>query len=250
MKLTIVGCAGSYPTPESPGSCYLIEHDGQHLVLDMGPGSVGSLQNYLDPVLDDSFLGVALSHCHIDHCVDVGSLYVMRHYGPVRPSHRLIVLGPEEAPERLAGISGRFDASGFAEDFDIRAYEPVPMHIGPFELTVSHAIHPVEAYSMRVTAGDRSITFSGDTGPTPTLPALAAGTDIALFEASMSGSANPGDVHLTGADAGRAAEEADAGLLILTHMVTWTDNEAVLREAARAFSGPIERAHVGMTVTL
>jgi ribonuclease BN (tRNA processing enzyme) len=82
MKLTVVGCAGSYPSPDSPPSCYLIEHDGASLVLDMGNGALGQLQRYIDPVLDDGFLGLVLSHCHIDHCADAGSLYVMRHYGP------------------------------------------------------------------------------------------------------------------------------------------------------------------------
>ena len=31
MKVTVIGCAGSYPGPDSPASCYLVEseHDGR-----------------------------------------------------------------------------------------------------------------------------------------------------------------------------------------------------------------------------
>ena len=32
MRLTVIGCAGSYPNATSPASCYLVEHDG-HVVV-------------------------------------------------------------------------------------------------------------------------------------------------------------------------------------------------------------------------
>ena len=39
MRLTVVGCAGTFPGPDSPCSSYLIEHDGYRLVLDLDPGT-------------------------------------------------------------------------------------------------------------------------------------------------------------------------------------------------------------------
>ena len=44
MKLTVVGCAGSFPSASSTGSCYLVEHDGHRIVLDLGNGALGALQ--------------------------------------------------------------------------------------------------------------------------------------------------------------------------------------------------------------
>ena len=35
MRLTIVGCSGSVPGPDSPSSCYLVEHDGFKVLLDL-----------------------------------------------------------------------------------------------------------------------------------------------------------------------------------------------------------------------
>ena len=35
MRLTVIGCAGSFPGPESPASCYLVEHDGFAVLLDL-----------------------------------------------------------------------------------------------------------------------------------------------------------------------------------------------------------------------
>ena len=251
MKLTVVGCAGSYPTPDSPASCYLIEHDGAQIVLDMGNGALGQLQRHLDPVLDPSFIGVVLTHCHIDHCADVGSLYVMRHYGPSRPPGRLDLLGPRETRERVAGVYGMPDAAVLDDEFAVAAFTESPVNLGPFEVLAVPARHPVESYSVRVSAGGRSITYSGDTGPNPDLPALAQGTDLALFEGSLvTADDNPVDLHMTGAEAGRAATEAGAGLLVITHMVTWNDNDEVMAEARANFSGSVERAEPGMTITL
>jgi hypothetical protein len=46
MRLTVVGCAGSFPGPTSPASCYLLEAQGFRLVIDMGNGALGALQRY------------------------------------------------------------------------------------------------------------------------------------------------------------------------------------------------------------
>ena len=57
MRLTVVGCSGSYPGPDSPASCYLLEADDAdgrtwRVLLDLGNGALGALQRYVDP-LDD-----------------------------------------------------------------------------------------------------------------------------------------------------------------------------------------------------
>jgi len=250
VKLTVVGCSGSYPTPGNPGSCYVVEHDGYRLVLDFGSGSLGPLQEVLDPTSDADDLAIALSHCHVDHCADLASLFVMRHYAPTRPTRALPLIGPSDTTARIAAIYGMDDPGMLANEFAVQSFEPHEMHVGPFALQVARAVHPVEAYSVRVTAGGRSITYSGDTGPNAALATLAEGTDIALFEASFVGDGNPVDLHLSGADAGRIAESAGAGLLLVTHLVTWNDDADVLREAAAEFTGPIEQARPGMTITV
>ena len=206
MRLTVVGCAGSYPNATSPASCYLIEHDGVSIVLDLGNGSLGELQLYLDPLDESALAAVVLSHCHVDHCADVASLYVMRHHGPTPMTARLPLLGPSDARERLAAIYGMADATTLDGEFDMRTLGAGPLTVGPFRIEAVPAAHPVEAYSIRVTADGRSITYSGDTAPTSQLVDLARGTDIALFEASFVGTRNPPNLHLTGAEAGRIAK--------------------------------------------
>ena len=72
-------CAGSFPGPDSPASCYLLEADGFRLVIDLGNGSLGALQKYAALSGIDA---VCLSHLHIDHCVDPSSYSIARAFHP------------------------------------------------------------------------------------------------------------------------------------------------------------------------
>ncbi len=49
VKLTVIGCSGSVPGPDSPASSYLVEADGYRLLLDLGHGAFGALQRYVRP---------------------------------------------------------------------------------------------------------------------------------------------------------------------------------------------------------
>ena len=82
MRLTVVGCSGSFPGPDSPASCYLVEQDGYRVVLDLGNGALGQLQRYVS--LDDVD-AVLISHLHVDHVIDLCSYYVARRYRPAGP---------------------------------------------------------------------------------------------------------------------------------------------------------------------
>lgn len=251
MKLTVVGCAGSFPHADSPASCYLLEHDGARIVLDLGNGSLGALQQYVDLDDPDALQGVVLSHCHIDHMADLASLYVVRNYHPSVRFAPLPVVGPAETRERLVGIYGTADPSALDAVLTFGSLDQSPVDLGPFRVEAVRAAHPVEAYCVRVTSTDGvSVTYSGDTGPTARLDALASGTDVALFESSYHDDDHPPDLHMSGAEAGRAAASADAGLLVLTHLSAWTDPVRALAGATAAFDGPIELARPGLTVTI
>ena len=100
MRLTIIGCSGSYPGPDSPASCYLVEADDSEgrtwrIVLDMGNGALGVLQRYVDPLLIDAVL---LSHLHADHCLDLVAWSYARRYHPAGLPPR-----PGAAPQALLG---------------------------------------------------------------------------------------------------------------------------------------------------
>lgn len=245
MELTVVGCSGSYPGPDSPSSCYLVEHDGVRIVLDMGNGALGSLQQFADIYDID---GVVLSHLHVDHFVDLTSYYVALKYRPQGPAPTVPVWGPAGTEKRLVDAYG-LTSSDMRGELDIRVIEP-SFTIGPFHISTAPMRHPIEANAIRVEAGGRSLTYSGDTGPHPGLAEFAKGTDLALFEASfVSTGTNPVDLHMTGAEAAEAAAKADAGQVILTHLVPWNDNAQVLAEG-REVRSDVRIASPGLRVTV
>lgn len=244
MRLTVVGCSGSFPGPQSPASCYLLEHDGARILLDLGNGALGHLQRYTDLYEIDA---VVLSHLHVDHFIDLCSYYVALKYCPDGPARPLPVWGPRDTGDRLVAAYGRGVDEGILRQFDVHPLSE-SFALGPFSITTRRMVHPVEAYAIRVAAGGAVLTYSGDTGPTPNLSDLARGSDLALFEASFrSDQPNPADLHLTGREAGKAAAAADVGRLVLTHLVPWNPVEEVLAEAQEQFPAA-ELAAPGLTL--
>ena len=49
------------------------------------------------------------------------------------------------------------------------------MRIGPFDVQLAHMNHPVETFGFRFAHGGRSLVYTGDTGETEAVPALAGG---------------------------------------------------------------------------
>ena len=253
MKLTVIGCSGSYPGPESPCSCYLIEseHEGRtwRVVLDLGSGALGVLQRYVDPLDVDAVL---LSHLHPDHCFDISGYYVMRKYHPDGAPERIPVYGPKGTAKRMAQAYGLPQKPGMNEEFDFRGYAvDEPIQIGPFRIVTTQVAHPVTAYALRVAVGDTALVYSGDTGPCDALTSLAKGADLLLAEASfVTGGDNPPNLHMTGRDAAETAAAADVGRLVLTHIPPWYDPQEVLAEATPAYDGRLEVARTGATYEL
>jgi ribonuclease BN (tRNA processing enzyme) len=245
MQLTVVGCSGSFPGPESPASCYLLEAEGFRLVVDMGNGALGGLQRHAELFGIDA---ICVSHLHVDHCVDLSSYWVARQYAPdgVRPA--IPVYGPAGTAKRVAGFGGE-DEAAIRDRFDVRELGSGPVEIGPFRITAERMNHPVETFGFRIEHGGWRLAYSADTGETSALARLAEGADLLLCEASfLDGPANPPGLHLTARQAGQYAARAGAGQLVLTHLVAWYDRDRSLEEAAGAYRGPLSAATAGLVL--
>lgn len=244
MRLTVVGCSGSIPGPKSLSSCYLLEHDGYRVVLDLGHGSLGVLQRHIALTDIDA---IVLSHLHADHSIDLTALYVAHRYGPYEFSGRLPVYGPSDTAERLASAYGMKAPQGMKQSFDFHELA-VTASIGPFSVRAERVAHPVETYAVRFELDDRALVYSGDTGACRAIDELARDADLLLCEASfVDGQDNPADLHLTGRQAGELAHGAGVGRLVITHVPPWNDPLVAMAEAASAFAGEIDLATPGAT---
>ncbi len=253
MKLTVVGCSGSYAGPDSAASCYLLEADdadGRHwrVLLDLGSGALGPLHRFADPLSVDAVL---LTHLHPDHYFDISGLYVIWKYHPAGAPERIPVWGPAEVAEQAARAYGLPEQPGMSDEFLFHEYDEAPVRLGPFTVHPTRLCHPVPTYGLRVEADGNVLAYSGDTGPCEALQEVAVGADLLLCEASfVEGGDNPVDLHLTGKQAGAAAAAAGVKRLVLTHIPPWHDGAVILGEAREAFPGPLELAVTGSTYEL
>ena len=245
MRVTVIGCAGSFPGPDSPASCYLLEAEGFRLVMDFGNGALGVLQRFAGLYCVDA---ICLSHLHADHCVDLGSYWVARQYAPDGPRPPIPVYGPGGTAERVAGFGGEGPEAVLAR-FGFRDLAPGPVEIGPFRLTTDHVNHPVETFGFRVEHDGWRLAYSADTGESDALVRLAEGADLLLCEASfLDGPDIRPDLHLTARQAAEHAARAGVGQLLLTHLVPWNERDRTLAEASQAYRGPLSLATSGLVL--
>jgi ribonuclease BN (tRNA processing enzyme) len=247
VKLTVIGCAGTISGPDSDSSCYLVEHDGFRLVIDLGHGALGALQRFVDIADIDA---IALSHLHADHWIDLTALYVALRYGPYNVTGRLPVFGPTDTADRLADAYGVGRSPGMHSAFDFQDLS-MTTAIGPFRVRTARMAHPIEAYGIRLDAGGHSLVYSGDTGPCNELVELATGAELLLAEAScVDGDEQVPDLHMTGKQAGKAATHAGVSHLVVTHVPPWNSREVALREAKSTFAGVTTLAAPGWSIDL
>jgi ribonuclease BN (tRNA processing enzyme) len=244
MRVTVIGCSGSFPGPDSPASCYLLEADGFRLVLDLGNGALGVLQRYAELFGIDA---ICLSHLHADHCVDLGAYWVARQYTAEGPRPPIGVYGPPGTAERVAGFGGE-DVAAVRARFDFHDHV-AETGVGPFRITTERMNHPVETYGFRIEQAGWRLAYSADTGESDALVRLAEGADLLLCEASfLDGPDNRPNLHLSARQAAEHAVRAGVGELVLTHLVPWHDRDQSLAEAAAVYRGPLSLATSGLVL--
>lgn len=244
MRVTVVGCSGSFPGPGNPASCYLVEAGDTTLVLDLGSGALGELARYTDLAAVDAVL---LSHLHADHCLDLCGYYVYRRYHPEGALPTVPVWGPEGTGPRLARAYDLDEQDDMSGEFEFREWaDGSTVRIGDVSVTVARVTHPVACFAMRLEHDGAAVVYSGDTGPCDALVDLARGADLLLAEAAFhDGRDVVPDLHLTGSQAGAHAAAAGVRRLVLTHLPPWNDADVTVAEARTTWDGPLDVARPG-----
>jgi ribonuclease BN (tRNA processing enzyme) len=246
MRLTVLGGAGAWPPAGGACSGYLIEHDGFRLLVDPG---YATLPRLLEILPAESIDAVLVSHGHPDHVADLNPLLrarVMRD-GPISRLAAYALpdaLRPVLALDRIEALTDACEVHAFD------AGEGFP--IGPFAVESRQLPHSVPNAGFRIAAGRRSITYTGDAGPSDDLVELAGGTDLLLAEATYVESVPPPSAGTLNSalEVGRQASRAGAARLLLTHLMPGTDPGASRTAAARWYGEWIGVASGGSIVEL
>ncbi len=215
VQLTVIGSSPAWPNPGSAQSGYLLEHDGQRLLLDCGPGVLGRLRAAGAPAVD----AIAITHFHLDH------------WGDLVPWAWLVAFGADSGPRTEVWLppAGRAELARFADRwgntdmfenaFTLQEFEPSTTFVAAgFEIEPRRVLHfDLVAFGFRVRepVDGRLLAYSGDSGPAPELTDLAREADLFLCEATLERSDKEGDPrgHLAPDEALAAAD----GPVLLTH---------------------------------
>jgi len=244
MELTVLGCDGSWPGPGGTGSSYLLASGGFHLVLDLGGGALGRLQEHTG-IADIG--AVCVSHAHPDHYADLFPLSIARYWGgeDAPPIQLLVPLGFFERVSH-ALMPGTEEA--WASAFDMRTLSGGDEHaVGPFSIEAFDMAHVGASLGFRVSADGTVLAYTGDTGPSDVVFDLAADADILLAEATHIDGGEQ-EFHLTARQAARYASVTGVGCLVLTHIEPGVDSAVSLAQAREVFDGTILVAHPGLRI--
>jgi ribonuclease BN (tRNA processing enzyme) len=246
MKLTVLGGSGVWPPAGGACSGYLIEEAGFRLLIDPGYATLPRLLEYIPA---DAVDAVIVSHGHPDHIADINPLLRARALrdDPARPLPLYAPVGALRAVlalDRPGMLDGAFDLRDVAGGDTLA--------IGPFEVVTRSLPHFLPNLGLRIGADGRSITYTGDAGPSGDLVELATGTDVLLAEATFVDQVPADNAgYLSSAlDAAEQAHRAVARRLLLTHLSPGTDPDASVAAARTAFAERIDVATAGVVVEL
>jgi ribonuclease BN (tRNA processing enzyme) len=245
MRLTVLGGCGAWPAAGSACSGYLVEDDGFRVLIDPGYATLPRLLEHCDAAAVDAVL---ISHGHPDHCADLNPLLRARALTG-HPAPRLPVHAPPGALSAVLAL----DRPGMLDDaLELREFVPgSAFETGPFSVRSWLLPHSRPNAGLRLQAGKTVLAYTGDTGPSPDLPALAQDADLFLAEASYPERV-PDDLvrHLSSArQAGQTAATAAARTLLLTHLMPGTDPDAAVSAAAVSYDGGITVAVPGLVAS-
>ena len=245
MNITVLGNYGPYPPAGGTCSGYLLEEDGNYVLLECGNGVLSNLQHYID--IED-LSGVIVSHLHSDH---VSDLFILRYaikYGIERGKRGLPV--PIFCPSEPTPV---FEQLFYRDIYELNIIdEEEKVNLGPFSFSFLTTAHSVPCFAVAVDIkGVNRMVYSADTEYFSGLSHFARETPLFLCESNFlekdkaKGTVN----HLTAKQAAAAAEEAGVGRLILTHFLPFRDPRLYQEEASAIFSYP-ELPAEGITYTV
>ncbi len=252
--LTVIGSGTLVPSGDRSSACHLLEAGDHSLLLDAGPGAVHGMARHGKPWWQVTH--VVLTHYHTDHFGDLPHLLFALRWATPSPRRRpLHVLGPPGLGDRVEALRRAFGDFIVDPGFEV-AYREVDRR-GSWggdddqpSLRFLPVPHTAGSLAVRVAAGNRSLGYTGDTGPDPALGPFLRGVDLLVSECGHSGP-SPSPSHLSPSSVAAMARSARPGILVLTHLYPPLDCDSAPRLVREAgYDGRVACARDGQRFEL
>lgn len=221
MKIQFLGCGDAFGSGGRFNTCFLVDAADTRFLIDCGATSLVAMNRCgVDPNSIDMIL---LSHLHGDHFGGVPFLLVHAHSASKR-TRPLLIVGPRTTEQRvmetLAALYPGAENNPWRFDLKFEEYEvEQEWRSGPVSVIAYQAAHKAgdgPACALRVTAGGRTLTYSGDGGWSEGLAKAASGADLFIAEANFYD--KPVNFHMSLVTLMEHLDDIAAKRLILTHM--------------------------------
>ncbi|WP_041668615.1 MBL fold metallo-hydrolase [Acetobacterium woodii] len=235
MKLTVLGNNGPYPGPGGACSGYLFNIGDLNIVLDFGNGTLSNLQKLIQ-IADIDF--IICSHLHADHISD---LFVL-HYALQMKNQQLKLYAPAEPALELKKLElSSYQITKINESLEIIT--------NGLTISFKELRHPFMDFGIKISDGETTFLYTGDTSYTSNLLEFAKGVDIVLCDGAFLEDV-VSDKHLSVKEACEVATEAGVKTLILTHLEPFEKPETYLEKGKRHFKGNLLITEIGKTFDL
>lgn len=243
MRLIILGSGTGIPLRyrASPSLALYIENN--ILLFDMGPGT---MRQMVKAGIDHrNIRQIFLTHFHPDHSADlVHFLFATRNPSILKYRTPFQIIGPIGLNHFFDGLKNVYN-KWLTLPSEILATEELDMahsferNYEGFKLKACQTGHTPESLAYRIEAGTgKSLVYSGDTGFSEEIVQLAKGTDLLVLECSFPED-QAADGHLTPSLAGRIAQSAGAGCLVLIHFYPECLRTDIVTPCRRAYGGEL-----------
>lgn len=246
MRLTVLGCSGTYAGPDSACSGYLVQTGGLNVLLDAGPGVLAALQGQI--ALED-LDAVFFTHSHPDHWVEAPVMrnalrYVLHSDGlPVYSTGETLGLISEICHEH---VGPTFEMQSVSDGDEVT--------FGGLTVRCSQTQHPPETLGLCIDDGAHRLAYSADTGADWSFEEFGAPVDLGICEATFRDGTEAAlygrEVHMTALDAGTMAHKAGARRLMITHLLPGADRAGARVEAEETYGAPVRVAESGLAIDL
>ena len=186
MRLTVVGSGDAFGSGGRFNTCFLLETAKAMLLIDCGATALVALKAHgIDP---DRIDGIVLSHLHGDHFGGLPFLLLDAQFlaGRQRP---LLIAGPPGTRQRLDQLLDVFFPRSTANKWRF-SWKVVEIEIGQPTDVLGHTVltTTVQHFSgapstaVRLSDGQKTFAYSGDTEWVEALVDVASGADLFVIE--------------------------------------------------------------------
>jgi ribonuclease BN (tRNA processing enzyme) len=243
ISVTILGSGTCVPSLKRSSCSVLMQVGISKLLFDSGPGTIRRLLRANTTIFEISH--IFYSHFHPDHSSEFAPfIFATKYPENDRRTIPLTVAGGWgflDFYEGLKGAYGRWIELA-PQQLNIIEFDNQRKDSRQFEhfaVETAPVAHNPESIAYRITdSGSCSAVYTGDTDYCETIIDLAQNTDLLICECALPDRFRVKG-HLTPSLAGDLATKAGVRQLVLTHFYPQCDNEDIVAECRKTYSGPL-----------